>query len=32
MHEKLLDDKGWEGMYIWHEKKYNMVMKNKSNS
>lgn len=28
MHKKLLDDKGWEKMYVWHKKKYNIVMRN----
>lgn len=28
MPKKLLDNKGWEKMYVWHKTKYNMVLKN----
>lgn len=28
MPKKLLDNKGWEKMYVWHKPKYNMVLKN----
>lgn len=28
MHKKLLGDKGWEEIYQWHKKRYNMVMRN----